>query len=76
MGISICRGSSPRNSNNNNKDKRQKKKKISRDLIKIDVTIHDPIVPLLDIYPEKTIINKYICTPMFFVLLFTIAKTW
>ena len=27
-------------------------------------------------YPEKTIIQKDTCTPMFIVALFTIAKTW
>ena len=30
----------------------------------------------LGIYLHKTIIQKYICTPMFTVALFTIAKTW
>ena len=33
-------------------------------------------IPLLGIYPEKTIIWKDICTPMFIVALFTVAKTW
>ena len=33
-------------------------------------------MPLLDIYPEKTIIQKDRCTPMFIAALFTIAKTW
>ena len=28
------------------------------------------------IYLEKTLIWKYICTPMFIAVLFTIAKTW
>ena len=36
---------------------------------------YDPAVPVLGIYPDKTIIQKYICTPMFIVTLFTIAKT-
>ena len=31
---------------------------------------------LLGIYPEKTIIRKDTCTPMFTAALFTIAKTW
>ena len=35
-----------------------------------------PIMPLLGIYPEKTIIQKDACTPMFIAALFTIAKTW
>ena len=36
----------------------------------------DPAIPLLGIYPEKTRTQKDICTPMFIVALFTIAKTW
>ena len=34
----------------------------------------DPAVPHLYIYPEKTIIHKYTCSPMFPAALFTIAK--
>ena len=37
---------------------------------------YDPAIPLLDIYPEKTIIQKDTCTPMFTAALFTIARTW
>ena len=37
---------------------------------------YEPAIPLLDIYPEKTIIQKDICTPMFTAALFTIARTW
>ena len=37
---------------------------------------YDPAIPLLGIYPEKTIIQKGTCTPMFIVALFTIARTW
>ena len=37
---------------------------------------YDPAIPLLGIYPEKTIIQKDTCTPMFTVALFTIAKSW
>ena len=37
---------------------------------------YDPEIPLLGIYPDKTIIQKDTCTPMFIVALFTIAKTW
>ena len=37
---------------------------------------YDPAIPLLDIYPEKTIIQKDTCTPMFIVALFTIARLW
>ena len=36
----------------------------------------DPAIPLLGIYPDKTIICKDTCTPMFIAALFTIAKTW
>ena len=37
---------------------------------------YDPAIPLLGIYPEKTVIQKDTCTPMFTAALFTIAKTW
>ena len=37
---------------------------------------YDPAVPLLGIYPEKTIIQKESFTTMFTAALFTIAKTW
>ena len=37
---------------------------------------YDPAIPLLGIYPEKTIIQKDTCTPMFIAALFTIAKSW
>ena len=37
---------------------------------------YDPVIPLLGIYPEKTIIQEGTCTPMFIAALFTIAKTW
>ena len=37
---------------------------------------YDPAIQLLGIYPEKTIIQKDTCTPMFIAALFTIAKTW
>ena len=32
--------------------------------------------PLLGIYPEKTIIQKDACTPMFTATLFTIVRSW
>ena len=38
--------------------------------------IYDPAVPLLGIYPEKTIIRKDVYTPMYITALFTIPKTW
>ena len=37
---------------------------------------YDPAIPLLGIYPDKTIIQKDTCTPIFTAALFTIAKTW
>ena len=37
---------------------------------------YDPEIPLLDIYPEKTIIQKESCATMFTADLFTIARTW
>ena len=37
---------------------------------------YDPAIPLLGIYPEKIIIQKDPCTPMFTAALFTIARTW
>ena len=37
---------------------------------------YDPAVPLLGIYPEKTIIQKDTCTPIFIAALFTVARTW
>ena len=37
---------------------------------------HDPAIPLLGIYPEKTIIQKDTCAPVFTAALFTIARTW
>ena len=36
----------------------------------------DPVIPLLGIYPEKTIIQKESCTTTFIADLFTIARTW
>ena len=37
---------------------------------------YDPAIPLLGIYPEKTIIQKDTCTRMFIAALFTIARAW
>ena len=37
---------------------------------------YDPEIPLLGIYPEKTKMEKDICTPLFIAALFTIARTW
>ena len=43
--------------------------------LKIELPYH-PAIPLLGIYPEKTIIQKESCPTMFIVALFTIARTW
>ena len=37
---------------------------------------YDPAIPLLGIYPEKTVIQKESCTTMFIATLFTIARAW
>ena len=37
---------------------------------------YDPTIPFLATYPEKTIIQKGTCTPMFPAALFTTAKPW
>ena len=37
---------------------------------------YDPAIPLLGIYPEKTITGNNTCTPMFIAALFTVARTW
>ena len=37
---------------------------------------YDPAIPLLVIYPEKTIIQKDRCTPIFIAALFAIARSW
>ena len=36
---------------------------------------HDPAIPLLGIYLDKTLIQKDTCAPVFIAALFTIAKT-
>ena len=43
--------------------------------LKIELS-YDPAIPLLGIYPEKTIIQKESCTTMFIAALFTIARSW
>ena len=48
-----------------------------RPLKKLNIEIlYDPVIPLLGIYVEKTLIQKDTCTPVFITALFTIAKTW
>ena len=41
--------------------------------LKIEL-LYDPAIPLLGIYPEKTMVQKDTYTPMFIAALFTIAK--
>ena len=43
--------------------------------LKIELS-YDPAIPLLGIYPEKTIIQKESRTTMFIAALSTIARTW
>ena len=50
---------------------------VSRFLKKLKIELpYDPAIPLLSIYPEKNIIQKDTCTPMFIAVLFIIARTW
>ena len=37
---------------------------------------YDTAIPLLDIYPEKPIIQKDTCSPIFIATLFTITRMW
>ena len=48
-------------------------KKLKIELIELP---YDPIIPLLRIYPEETVIQKESCTTMFVAALFIIARTW
>ena len=50
---------------------------VRRFLKKLKIELpYDPAIPLLDICPEKTPIQKDTCTPVFIAALFTIARTW
>ena len=52
-------------------------KTVWRFLKKLKIELpYDPAIPLLGIYPEKTITQKDTCTTMFTAALFTIARTW
>ena len=52
-------------------------KTVWRFLKKLKIELpYDPTIPLLGTYPNKTIIQKDTCTPMFIAVLFTTAKTW
>ena len=51
--------------------------KVWRFLKKLKIELpYEPAIPLLGIYPEKTIIQKDTCTPKFIAALFIIARTW
>ena len=52
-------------------------KTVWRFLKKLKIELpYDPAIPLPGIYPEKTVIQKDTCTPMFTAALFTIARSW
>ena len=52
-------------------------KTLWRSLKKLKIELpYYPAIPLRGIYPDKTIIQKDPCTPMFIAALFTKAKTW
>ena len=48
---------------------------VSLKKIKIELP-YDPVIPLLGIHPEKTIIQKDTGIPMFIAAIFTIVRTW
>ena len=53
------------------------RKTLWRFLRKLNIELpFDPAIPLLGIYPEKTMTHKDTGTQMFTAALFTIAKTW
>ena len=52
-------------------------RRIWRFLKKLKIELpYDPAIPLLGVYPEKTIIQKDTFTRMFIAALFTIARSW
>ena len=51
-------------------------KTVWRFLKKLKIELpYDPAISLLGIYPDKTILQKDTCTPMFIAALYTIVKT-
>ena len=53
------------------------RKTVQRFIKKLNIELlYDAAIPLLDIYPVKTVIQKDTFTPMFIAALFTIAKIW
>ena len=52
-------------------------KTVWRFLKKLGIKLpYDPTIPVLGIYPERTIIKKDTCTPVFTAALFIVARTW
>ena len=52
-------------------------KTVCRFLSKLKIELsYNPAIPLLGIFPDKTLIQKDTCTLMFMAVLGTIAKTW
>ena len=50
-------------------------KRVCRFLRKLKIELpYNPAIPLLGIFPDKTLIQKDTCTLMFMAVLFTIAK--
>ena len=48
-----------------------------RFLRKLNIELpYNPAIPLLDIYLDKTFLEKDTCTCMFIAALFLVAKTW
>ena len=48
-----------------------------RFLEKLEIELpYDPAIPLLGIHTEETRIERDMCTPVFIISLFTIARTW
>ena len=52
-------------------------KTVWRFLRKLKIELpYDPAIPLLGMYPDKTLIQKDTCTPMPTAALFTTIQTW
>ena len=45
------------------------------DTLKMELS-YDPGIPLLGIYPERNMVRRDTCTPVFIVAQITIVKTW
>ena len=52
-------------------------KTVQRFLKKLDLEVpYDPAIPLLGIHTKETRTERDTCTPIFIIVLFTIARTW